>query len=182
MQVQGASFYWDIPGGNSNPVSGQVQLPIYIPGNVLDGTFTLLYCIYDDNGLVSNVLSTQITIAPPQSCPGSESGSDGLTIFEYDLGETAGEVTINYETFTVPDRIDVEYKGQWIDGTGSSFGSSQFPPQLDCNNATAADGFVGQSGTFTVNHTPGSDNNIKIYVSGCIGGGTAWNIQVSCPQ
>lgn len=182
VQVNGASTYWDIPSTGSTQSSGQIILPVGIPATVLDGNFTIVYCIYDSNGLVSNVLSTNVTIAPPKTCPGFESGSDGLTIFEYDLGSNSGDVTISYDTYSVPDRIDVLYNDVWVDGTGSSLGSGQFPPQLNCNNATVSDGFVGERGTFTVNHNPANGSKLKIYVSGCIGSSTAWDIQVSCPQ
>lgn len=181
VQVPGASTFWDIPATGNTPADGQIVIPVGIPSNVADGEFCLVYCIYNNDGSVSNLLQTCVTVAPPQSCPGFESGSDGLTIFTYDLGEDAGVVTINYETYTIPDRIDVFFGGQWIDGTGSPLGSGQFPPPMDCNG-TIVDGYVGANGSFTFNYDPNVDSSVDVYVSGCIGGGTAWDISVSCPE
>lgn len=182
IQVNGASTYWNVLGGSNNPQNGQVLLPVGIPSTVLDGNFTISYCIYDADGRVSNILQTNVTIAPPKTCPGNERGSDGLTIFEYDLGNTPGNVTVDYNTYTIPDRVDIFYDGQWVDGTGSALPNGSFPPQLNCTNASPNDGFVGARGSFTVNHNGNSNATLKVYVSGCIGSSTAWDIQVSCPN
>ncbi len=183
IQVEGARTYWDIPPPSSiTPLSGQLIIPVGIPSNVDIGTFTLLYCIYDPLGRVSNILQTTVTIAPPGECPANESGSDGLTIFTVDLGNQSGIVTISYDTYSIPDRVDVFYNDRWVDGTGNSLSSGQFPPALDCDDATPADGYVGEVGSFTLNYNPRDGSTVDVYVSGCIGGGTAWDIEVSCPQ
>ncbi|MCF6307501.1 MAG: hypothetical protein L3J09_06055 [Flavobacteriaceae bacterium] len=79
-------------------------------------------------------------------------GSDGLTIFTCDLGQTSGNVTINYDTYSIPDRIDLFYNGAWIDGTGSALGQNQFPPVMDCSG-TIVDGYVGETCSFNFNYT-----------------------------
>ncbi|WCO02694.1 hypothetical protein [Psychroserpens ponticola] len=180
VQVVGANIYWDInlPSNNS---SGQLIIPVGIPNNILEGNFTLAYCLYDSQGNISNVLQTYVTIAPPQTCPGFESGSDGLTIFTYDMGENSGNVIISYDTYSIVDRIDLFYAGQWIDGTGSPLGQNEFPPIMNCFDAVE-DGYVGQSGYFEFQYNPSNGKELDIYVSGCIGGSTAWDIAVNCPE
>ena len=181
VQVDGASTYWAIPYNDTSPQNGQIVIPIGIPANIDNGDFCITYCIYDNNNQVSNLLTTCITIAPPKNCPGFESGADGLTIFTYDLGQSSGNMTINYDTYSIPDRIDLFYNGSWIDGTGSALGQNQFPPVMDCSS-TVVDGYVGAVGSFNLDYNPANGTTIDVYVSGCVGGGTAWDINVGCPQ
>ena len=61
-QVEGASNYYDIPVGGNAPASGTLNIPIGIPENFRSGTFTLVYCIYDRSGRVSNILRIRFTI------------------------------------------------------------------------------------------------------------------------
>ena len=180
VQVNGASSFWDIPA-NDPTAQGQIVIPVGIPANFDFGTFCISYCIYDATGQVSNILQTCVTIEPPVSCPAFESGSDGLTIFTVELGDTAGVVNIQYDTYSVPDRIDVFYAGNWVNGTGSPLSNGAFPPVMDCNG-TVADGYVGAFGNFTINHDPALASSVDVYVSGCIGGGTAWDVSVGCPE
>jgi hypothetical protein len=182
VQVNGASTYWDIPYTGGTPQNGQIIIPVGIPANVGNGNFCLTYCIYDNNNQVSNLIQTCIEVAPAKNCPGSESGSDGLTIFTYDLGPVSGNVSIDYNTYSVPDRIDIFYNNTWIDGTGSSLNTGQFPPVMDCDTNPYVDGYVGETGTFNFAYNPANGTEIDVYVSGCVGGGTAWDVDVSCPE
>lgn len=181
VSVDGATSYWDIPSTTFNTdLDGQIVIPVNIPDVVGNGSFCLSYCIYDNNNRVSNVLSTCVTVEPIQTCPAYESGSDGLTIFSVDLGEDAGTSIINYDTYSVPDRVDVFYNDSWIGGTGSALSTGQFPPVSQCYDG--ADGYVGASGTINVNYDPNLSRVVTIYMSGCIGSGTAWDVSVGCPN
>ncbi len=185
--MNGASTYFDIPDDGSNSAtSGQIVIPVNIPSNVTTGSFTIAYCIYDANGRVSNILTTNVEVDDLQTCPFNTSGNDGLTIYSFDLGGVAGTVDIDYNTFTIVDRIDVFYNDVWIDGSGSSLAAGEFPPiNNSCSNFTSTiDGYVGTSGTETIqfNYDPNVSRELVIYMSGCIGGGTAWDLDVSCPQ
>ncbi|MEQ9465982.1 MAG: hypothetical protein RLN88_01150 [Ekhidna sp.] len=179
VQVNGASSYFDIADGNSAQ-DGLLVIPVGIPAGVQNGDFCLTYCIYDNSGQVSNLLQTCVTVGPIQECPAFTSGSDGLTIATYDLGETAGTSTITYDMYSVQDRVDVFYNDQWIGGSGSSISSASFPPVSSCGDGQ--NGYVSGVGTIDVNYDPSVARTVTIYMSGCIGGGTAWDLNVSCPE
>lgn len=179
VQVDGASSYFDIPNGTSSN-DGLLVVPVGIPASVQEGDFCLTYCIYDNNNRVSNLLTTCVTVGPVQECPAFTSGSDGLTIATYDLGDDPGTATISYNMYSVQDRIDVFYNNQWVGGSGSSISSSSFPPVSSCGDGQ--DGYVSGTGTVDINYNPANGRNVTVYMSGCIGGGTAWDLSVSCPQ
>lgn len=179
VQVNGASSYFDIPSGNS-ATDGLLVVPVGIPASVQEGDFCLTYCIYDNSGRVSNLLQTCVTVGPVQECPAFTSGNDGLTIATYDLGDTPGTATISYDMYSIQDRIDVFYNNSWIGGSGSSISSASFPPVSSCGDGQ--NGYVSGAGTIDVNYNPSTSRTVTVYMSGCIGGGTAWELGVDCPQ
>ncbi|KAA3645202.1 MAG: hypothetical protein DWP98_11870 [Bacteroidetes bacterium] len=61
-QVKGANNYFNIPFTANSSDTGSLQLPIGIPTNVGEGTFELVFCVYDINNLVSNIIFTTINI------------------------------------------------------------------------------------------------------------------------
>lgn len=62
-QVEGATNYYNIPlSGGGSSTSGTINIPIGIPDNFGSGTFTFVYCIYDRNGRVSNILRIRFTV------------------------------------------------------------------------------------------------------------------------
>lgn len=62
IQIPGSSSYFTVPYNQNAGTSGSLAVPIGIPTNVLGGSFNLNFCVYDDEGLVSNVVSTQINV------------------------------------------------------------------------------------------------------------------------
>ncbi|MGB0165318.1 MAG: hypothetical protein ACPF8V_00555 [Luteibaculum sp.] len=180
VQIDGASDYFDIPDGDGTQTDGLIVIPFPIPSNVGTGNFCVNYCIYDNAGLVSNILSTCVTIEEPVNCPASASGSDGLTIFTVNLGSDPGNVSVTYDTYSVEDRVDVFYDGTWIGGTGSSLSPGEFPPVSNCGDGQ--DGYVGESNTINFQYNGSGSGRLDVYMSGCIGGSTAWDVNVSCPQ
>lgn len=62
VQIDGAGSYFTVPYTASLGNSGQLELPIGIPSNVDEGDFCVNFCIYDDNGLVSNVVNTCVSV------------------------------------------------------------------------------------------------------------------------
>lgn len=180
FQVNGAAQYFDV-NINSYTTSGIIVLPITIPGNVLSGNFCITTGIIDMNGLVSNTFQTCITVTQPMGCNVQKvSGGEGVTSTMHDMGDEAGIVKIIYETFTVPDRIDVFYGTTWVAGTGSDPGSiGTVPPLADCGNPT--EGYVGEDGEFCFPFDPAIGGSmVEIVVSGCVRGGTAWEYTIQC--
>ena len=181
VQVRNAtSGYIEISGSSSSSNTGTIVIPISIPGKVKYGTFTLIYIIIDNSGNVSNVLTTYIVITAPVTCAtATVNGAEGLTFTTVDMaGKSSGTMSLTYDTYSVPDRIDVYQNGTWLTGTGTN-PNSTIPPQCDCS--TPLPGFVGQTGTLTFPFDTGKSKDITVVVSGCLGGGTAWTWTMACP-
>ncbi|MFZ4796763.1 MAG: YfaP family protein [Bacteroidia bacterium] len=180
FQVDGASEYFQIPSYSSSS-SGTLVLPIGIPKNVLNGKFCITISIFDQAGNVSQQFKTCVTVTSPIAC-GTQlnSGGEGVTSTIHKMGNTAGVVIIDYETYTVPDRIDIFYNGVWVAGTGPNPGpSGAIPPLANCSNPTA--GYIGGNGKFCFNYDPETDGDeVEVVVSGCVRGGTAWKYSIGC--
>ena len=199
LQIKGSDVYWDIPyvakparigATNENPEKNGFVIDIRIPKHILNGKFELLYQLYDNKGNVSEATSMKgELVSSVDYCAnggmtlGRVSGQDGITVRSYELGDKPGWVTIKYNTYIVKDRIDIRYAGEWIRSTGSLLAQNQTPPIGQCNNVTAAQGFVGQASEFNIYYDPQKGKRIDIYVSGCLDGGTQWVFEITdCPS
>ncbi len=177
IQVKGADTYFIIPV-NATGNNGQFAIPITLPAT-LQGNFVLLMQLIGAGG---NVVLTQTINIPvrttvPLTCGnGAVSGNAGITLTEHALNGKAGNVKIDYDTYTLPDRIDIFLDGQWVAGTGTAIAPP--PPLSTCSNPQA--GFVGKAGLFTIPVTT-SSKIIQVYVSGCTGSTTGWDYDLSCP-
>jgi hypothetical protein len=181
VMVQNATNgYIETSSYSSSGNTGTIVLSISIPGKVKYGSFTLRYIIIDNSGNVSNMISTDIVINAPVTCANaSVSGSEGLTFTTIDMtGKSSGSMTLSYDTYSVPDRIDVYQGSKWLAGTGTN-PNSPIPPQ--CNCSTPLPGFIGATGTLTFPYDANLSKDITVVVSGCLGGGTAWDWSTSCP-
>lgn len=182
LMVSGASkdyFVFDVANSGT---SGTVYVPMTIPKSVMQGNFNLKVLLQNAKGDIvsSKTLSVPVQVKKPYECNtagASVSGSAGITQTLHGLSGKAGNVAINWNTYSVPDRIDVFVDGKWMAGTGKTIA----PPPPLCPCSAPQDGFVGATGTFTVPVTA-SSKNVEVYVSGCIGGGTAWDYTLKCPE
>jgi hypothetical protein len=182
MKIEGADNYWEIP------VKGQVSGGSYvftvgIPRNVLAGKSRIQYNAYNAKGETTNTISmnTEVALSRDACAEGlyRESGSQGLTVRRLILGDMAGEIIINYEMYSLPDRLDIQYNGEWVASTAPTvLGKDQTPPPSVCFDRTV--GYVPNRGTLKVNYDPAKSKEIVIYMSGCFGA-TAWDISVQCP-
>jgi hypothetical protein len=180
IQIIGANSYFDIPASGATIVGNTLVIPLDIPANILLGDFRLAYCIYDNAGLVSNIRQTGIEVTEPEECSGTVQGESGLTITTHQLPNKAGKVAINYTTYSIPDRIDVFYDGQWVGGTGTA-PANGIPPASNCYDGTA--GYVGKTGVIEFNYSPqsGKPTTFEVYAYGCFGADTAWMYSITCP-
>lgn len=97
-----------------------------------------------------------------QSCDGVQvAGADTPVTRRYNMGTTSGNVTFEFETYSVPDRIRVFYENSVIYDTGC----------------------VGNSGHTTLSFS-GFSKEVRVDVwPNCQGTtGTAWNFKLSCPN
>ena len=60
--IRGANRYFDVPYGEDSGNSGNIIIPIGLPTNVGRGSFSVSYCVYDDSGRISNIISTSIQV------------------------------------------------------------------------------------------------------------------------
>lgn len=193
LQIVGADNYWNIPvtmGTSSNSFYSYV-LDVAIPLNILNGNFKIVYYIYDANGNISEPINMNVGILPTLNyCEqGSNqnllgvAGSDGIAVRSYTFGDTEGWVYIDYDTYSVPDRMDVKYGGDWVASTGTILKNNEVPPIKLCSQVTGIDGFRGTSNTFKVYYDPKKSKRIDIYASGCLEGGTGWTFKIrDCPK
>ncbi len=83
-----AGIYVAIAGANqffvvSGSVGSNASFTFTLPSNIVPGTFQIVYCVYDVNGLVSNLLTTTITVdssAGATASGGGAGNTDGGTI------------------------------------------------------------------------------------------------------
>jgi hypothetical protein len=182
FQVDGSNEYFNVPSYTTS-AAGTLLLPIKIPSNVANGKFCITISIFTQSGAVSQRFRTCVTVTSPQGCGAQRvSGGEGVTSTVHRMGSNAGVVVIDYETFTVPDRIDVFYNGIWVAGTGSNPGPlGMVPPLADCSRPTS--GYIGANGKFCFQYDPTlSGEEIEVVVSGCVRGGTAWKYTINCPN
>lgn len=90
-----------------------------------------------------------------------ESGGQGTTKREFSLGNTAGAFKVTYEMYSIPDHLDIIYRGTTVASTG---------------------GLVSGSATLTFNYQPvGKDTTVSIVVT-APNSGTAWDYVAYCPS
>lgn len=182
LQVKGADNYWDLAASGGQLTTDTYVFSVNFPKNVLDGNAVLIYAAYDRNGRTSNAIQMDTEITSSQSiCSADEpykaSGSRGLHQKTLVLGNKAGKVRIHYQMYTLPDRLDIRYNGQWVASTDTKPG----PPVSSKACFDGAAGYVPATGTLTVDYDPSKSRELEIYMSGCEGQ-TAWDIQVDCPE
>lgn len=203
FQVVGAGSYFDMTV-DANEISEGILLPIGLPANLNAGSFCISITLYDCSGNSSLAFATCITVSQTMGCDVTRvSGGEGLTSTLHDMGDNPGNVIIEYDTYTVPDRIDIFYNGDWVAGTGPNPGSmGAIPPLADCANPT--EGYIGEQGEVCFNFDVSSiqqrhqklpqkrsteeypdlgldsPNYVEVVVSGCVRGGTEWEYTISC--
>jgi len=178
IQVEGAEGYISVSltSCSTTVASGNYgYISIGIPKSIDDGSFRIRYLIQDGSGCYSNLVNTIINVNNDiKTCSNAyASGNDGLTFTTIELGKVSGEVNIYYNTYTIPDRIDIYQGNELITGTGTN-PYCPIPPLCYCSDATIEDGFVGKTGNFVFNFNASKGSTITVVVSGCLAGGTAW--------
>ncbi|HOZ82506.1 MAG TPA: hypothetical protein PLU85_05695 [Bacteroidia bacterium] len=174
VQIDSADSYWAAPI-EFDTIAQRPYVRILIPNFVRNGDYKLKFAVGDCAGNVSTIANTDVSVTDPLGCGASFSGNVGITALVANLGSKAGTATISYDMYSIPDRLDIRYDGQWIASTGTLLSPSGYP-----NCAISPDGFVSGSHSVTFNYDPGKSRLVEIYVSGC-NSGTAWQIEVVCP-
>jgi hypothetical protein len=178
IQVTGAEGYFSVNPTLVTGADGMWYISIAIPKNIDDGEFSVRYEVEDERGNISNIVTTKVEITNEVvSCENAyATGQSGLTFTTLYLAEKSGPVVIDYDTYSVPDRIDIYQGTNWITGTGTN-PNSPIPPLCNCSNTLP--GFVGRSGKLTFDYDASKGQNITVVVSGCLNGGTSWEWALS---
>lgn len=62
VQVVGASEYYVVPYNSNSGSSGELQLPVGLPTNVDQGKFFINFYVFDQEGRVSNIETTEVIV------------------------------------------------------------------------------------------------------------------------
>lgn len=145
LQIEGADNYWEIPFTPQNIGQNTAEvLSIGIPANVIDGEFFINYQLFDETGSTGNnrILTTTIELPQDYCADGRPfprvEGTDGVFNQSYSFGEKAGFISIQFNTFSIPDRLDVRYNNEWIRSTGELL-SGNAPPIKECASVVPGD-------------------------------------------
>jgi hypothetical protein len=175
LQIEGAGNYWETKLV-TDPNSKKPYFSILIPKFVRDGDFNIIFSVGDCSGNVSRKYSTKTIVSPLADCNTSISGAYGITVRAFDLGDKAGTVGFAYDMYSIPDRLDIRYNGQWVASTGVKFDNKTVIP--NCGNGS--NGFVSGSGKLSMNYDPKISRFVEVYISGC-NTGTQWDVEPICP-
>ncbi|NIL76386.1 hypothetical protein RhoFasB10_02505 [Rhodococcus sp. B10] len=120
--------------------------------------------IFDEGISIFNSLPGSGSAAPRQFCNNATiAGGPGITQTNHDLGRSGPlSFGISWETYDIPDVIDVFYQGALVFSTG--------PIGDDINEGT---------GGTVINLPPGTESSVLVKVTGP--GGTDWDYNVGCP-
>jgi len=174
FQIIGADgTYYQIEPVIVQGTAGYAYFIVQLPDILQSGNFQFLYAIGDTQGNVSNYVQIYVEVLSELlNCSNAYvTGKSGLTFTTLYIGAESGLVEIFYNTYSVPDRIDVYQNDYWLTGTGTN-PNAPIPPMCDCDYVLP--GFVGRSGILSFNYVPNKQRTITVIVSGCLNGGTSW--------
>lgn len=184
FQVSGADNYWQLPVLIDAAQKSHV-FKVGIPGRVLNGQFEVGVVIEDAQGAISQPAFLSVRIEDSEKVcidgesPGRIEGTDGITIKTLYFGDHPGIISISYEMYNKPDRMDIFYNKEWVAGTGNEIRSGATPPSSQCYDG--AEGYVPGQGTLSFQYDPSKGKRVDVYLSGCYGG-TEWYFDVQCPE
>ena len=175
IQVVGATGHFSVKPFTSCFGDGTAAyISIKIPTKIDNGNFGVNYLVQDVSGSYSNVVRSLIYVTNDVvDCNTYVEGKQGLTFTMINLGNKSGEVSICYDTYVVPDRIDIYQGKTWITGTGTN-PNCPIPPMCYCDDVLP--GFIGTEGYryLSFNYNASKGQVITVVVSGCLDGGTLW--------
>jgi hypothetical protein len=174
VKIDSANSYWAAPVEFDTSTS-KPFVRILIPNFIRNGNYKLKFAVGDCNGNISAIVNTNVSVIDPLGCGANFSGNVGITALVANLGGNAGTASISYDMYSIPDRLDIRYNGQWIASTGTLLAVNGYP------NCGVSNGFVSGKNTITFNYNPSVSRLVELYVSGCQSG-TAWKINIECPQ
>ena len=135
VQIDGAGNYFNVPYNSNSSDSGELQVPLGIPTNVDGGEFCVNFCVYDESGLISNVVTTCVNVLR--------------------LGTGAVQVSLSWNTSTDQDLYVTDPNGEEISYLNVASISGG---QLDRDDT---DGY-GPENIFWLEDAPDGVYNVKV--------------------
>jgi hypothetical protein len=183
MKVVGASGYWNVATVNDS-VSSDYFVELTIPRMIKPGLIRVVFSAklcFNGQSIVTDTASVVLSIRPSVPCGSSIKGRNGLTIRKFDMGEKKGKVKIGLITYTIGDRLDVKYNGEYVISTCYSPKKGSYPK---CNSPAECFPITDQTYRyFYMNYDPAISRFIEVYVLGyCELPDTKWIVEVGCPE
>jgi hypothetical protein len=166
------NFKWSA-ASDINKGSFSVDASIFTFNNA--GTYTIKFTLWNELGQVGTAFATVVVNAKPTPPPPpppppppntlqcgqtNDTGGGAYTEKLHEMGSKAGQVTVSYDMYGYPDRIDVYYQNQLL---------------------ATSNGFVSNRGALNFYYTPvGGVTQIKVVMSS-ESSGTNWEYLVNCP-
>ena len=181
IYVTGADNYWKI---ELDSISELLQVNIKIPNHIQVGDFIIEYRIFDSVGNVSLPRPCFVNIVAQKSgCYDSVSGADGVTVRSYTFDDFIGQVKVNFDTYSIPDRVDIRYGNKWIYSTSPTLPNNTLAPIIKrCSDVVPGDGFLGTSDIIYIDYDKSIGERVDVYLSGCLDSSTAWDYTISCVE
>ena len=114
-------------------------------------------------------------LPPPnaQNCnTETRSGNDGIDVKPIVLGTKSGMVTITFDMFNVPDKLEVFYENSRV--------ASTFSVQGNTNGFVGGNNAAGATGRLRFSYRFNREQFVKVRVTG--GSSTTWTYTVGCPN
>ncbi|MFT6338797.1 MAG: hypothetical protein ACI86M_002411 [Saprospiraceae bacterium] len=181
IYISGADNYWKIELDSINEL---LQVNIKIPKHIQAGDFIIEYRIFDSVGNVSLPRPCFVNIVDQKSgCYDSVSGADGVTVRSYTFDDFIGQIRVSYDTYSIPDRVDIRYGNEWIYSTSPTLPNNTHAPIIKrCSDVVLGDGFLGANDVIYIDYDKSIGERVDVYLSGCLDSSTAWDFTISCVQ
>lgn len=186
IKVSDAVGYWNIPVVNNQGNSYFIELGI--PKMVRSGQFRFTYNVeicYNGVVYVSDTVNTDVSFLPELQCGDTLTGSRGLQLRKFNLGDKKGTVTVKFGTGVIGDRLDIRQGKNYIFSTGTLLAPGKYP-------TCGMNGFVVSNQPndpktkfleYKFDYDPAKGKSVVVFGYGhCEYNITFWKLILECPQ
>ena len=136
----------------------------------------LANCCYCNPKIPVDSIPEKDTLPPPPNAldcdTKTHNGNDGIDEKIYILGRKSGMVTISYNMYGEPDKMEVYYENKLVSSTFTVYGND--------NGFVGGNNSAGSLGTLNFFYKYNIDQSVKVVLTG--GNGTSWEYQIGCPN
>jgi len=190
LKVNSSSGHWKVPV-KVDANGKDFFIDVIIPKFVREGKFSLNYSAEicgkfqgRSFNFITDTTTTNIDVLPKIPCGDTITGSYGLTIRKYLLGDKKGKVKVSFRTHEIGDRFDLKYNNKYLLSTGTILSEGRYPRCITPNGPSQ--GFIITNNTFKdyfFDYDPKISKELTFYALGsCNDARTSWDITISCPN